>query len=254
LFSPLKWGNKKMPISLSAARNEPIRTRDRFAAIHASSYRDGDAPVTLNDHLRTLHGYSTRHHYRRGETIFGEGEPADRVYKIIAGTVRLCRYSPGGRRHITDFALAGDLLGFLECSDQPMTAEAVEDVTLISYPRSCVDRLASSNPDIRARMMRHLSANLVEAQQQLFVLGCQSAKEKLASFLTRLAGRIDLAPGETLDLPMGRQDIADHLGLTIETVCRTITALKNDGLLSVPSSHELVLKNMAALRTLAVEN
>lgn len=243
-----------MPISLSAASSEPNAARDRFAAIHASSYRDMDAPVTLNDHLRTLHSYSTRHHYRRGETIFAEGEPADRVYKIMVGTVRLCRYSPTGRRHITDFVLAGDLVGFLECADQPMTAEAVEDVTLISYPRSCVDRLAASNPEIRMRVLCHLSASLLEAQQHLFVLGCQTAKERLASFLTRLADRIDLAPDEPLDLPMGRQDIADHLGMTIETVCRVISMLKNDGLISVPNSRELILKDMAALRALAVEN
>jgi CRP/FNR family nitrogen fixation transcriptional regulator len=244
----------KMPISLSAARNEPNATPDQFSAIHASSYRDRDTPVTLNDHLRTLHGYSTRHHYRRGETIFAEGEPADRVYKIMVGTVRLCRYTPSGRRHITDFVLAGDLLGFSECANQPMTAEAVEDVTLISYPRSCIDRLAAYNPDIRAHLVSHLSENLLEAQNHLFVLGCQTAKERLASFLVRLADRIDLTPGETLDLPMGRQDIADHLGMTIETVCRTISMFKNEGIVSVPGAHELVLRNMSALRTLAVEN
>ena len=243
-----------MPISLSAARNEPNATKNHFAVAHAASYRDPDAPVTLNDHLRSLHAYSTRHHYRRGETIFTEGEPADRVYRIVAGTVRLCRYSPGGRRHITDFVLAGDLIGFLECADQPMTAEAVEDVTLISYPRSGVDRLAASNPELRSRVLCHLSSSLLEAQQQLFVLGCRSAKERLASFLTRLADRIDLAPGEPLDLPMGRQDIADHLGLTIETVCRAISVLKSEGAISVPSSHELVLKDIQALRALAVEN
>jgi len=243
-----------MPISLSAARSEPNAPPARFAAIHATSYRDPDAPITLNDHLRTLHDYSTRHHYRRGETIFAEGEPADRVYKIMVGTVRLCRYTPCGRRHITDFVLAGDLLGFLECADQPMTAEAVEDVTLISYPRACVDRLAASNPEIRARVLCYLSANLLEAQNHLFVLGCQTAKERLASFLTRLADRVDLMPGEALDLPMGRQDIADHLGMTIETVCRTISMLKNEGIVSAPSSHELVLRNMSALRTLALEN
>src|ERR1700744_4460099 len=101
-----------MPISLSASRTEPTATTDRYAAVHSSSHRDSDVPVTLNDHLRALHGHSTRHHYRRGETIFAEGEPADRVYKIIFGTVRLCRYSPGGRRHISDFVLAGDLVGF----------------------------------------------------------------------------------------------------------------------------------------------
>ncbi|HTT99064.1 MAG TPA: helix-turn-helix domain-containing protein [Rhizomicrobium sp.] len=243
-----------MPISLSTARNVPGAALDQFAAIHASSYASPDMPVTLNDHLRTLHSYSTRHHYRRGEAIFAEGETADRVYKIIVGTVRLCRFTPSGRRHISDFVLAGDLLGFLECAKHPATAEAVEDVTLISYPRSCIDRLAASKPEIRARLLSHLSDNLLEAQNHLFVLGCQSAKEKVASFLMRLAERTDLGAGETLDLPMGRQDIADHLGMTIETVSRTISMLKNEGTVSVPSQHELVLKNMGALRTLAIEN
>lgn len=243
-----------MPISLSAARKVPDATKDLSAAVHRSSHDDSDTPVTLNDHLRALHGYSTRHHYRRGETIFAEGEPANWVYKIIVGTVRLCRYTTSGRRHIADFLLAGDLLGFLERADQPMTAEAVEDVTLISYPRSCVDRLAASNPEIRTRVLCHLSENLMEAQNHLFVLGCQTAKERLASFLMRLADRIDLTPGETLDLPMGRQDIADHLGMTVETVCRTISMLKNEGAVSVPSSHELVLKDMVALRSLAAES
>lgn len=243
-----------MPISLSAATNTSSEMRNGFVPLPSLARYASDAPVTLNDHLRTLREYSARRHYRRGETIFGEGEPADHVYKIIAGSVRLCRYSPGGRRHIIDFSLAGDLLGFLECPDQPATAEAVTDVTLIAYPRARVDRLTASNPEIRTRVLCHLSASLLEAQQQLFVLGCQSAREKLASFLLRLADRLDLMPGEPLELPMGRQDIADHLGLTVETVCRTISALKCDGLLSIPSSHELILRNMDALRTLAVEN
>ncbi len=147
-----------MPISLSAARNESVRTSDRFTPGRLPPTRCDDAPVTLNGHLRALHGYSSRRHFRRNETIFGEGDPADSVYKVISGTVRLCHCSPDGRRHIIDFVLAGDLMGFLECADQPAAAEAVSDVTLISYPRACVDRLARSNPTIRTRVLCHLSA------------------------------------------------------------------------------------------------
>jgi CRP-like cAMP-binding protein len=241
-----------MPVSLSAARHQSTE-HAQFAALRSISGVNSETPVTLNDYLRAIHGSSSRLHYRRGETIFSEGEPADRVCKLICGTIRLCRYSPDGRRHIVDFVHAGELIGFLECADQPWTAEAVTDVTLVSYPRAGVDRLAASNPAIRTRILCHLSANLLEAQQQLFVLGCQCAKERVASFLVRLADRVDLLAGEALDLPMGRQDIADHLGLTVETVCRVLSALKSESLIAIPNSHELILKDMDALRAMAVE-
>ncbi len=242
-----------MPVSLSAARHEPA-ARARFAALGSFSRTDSEAPVTLNDYLRAIHGCSSRQHYRRGETIFSEGEPADRVCKVISGTIRLCRYSPDGRRHVVDFVNAGDLIGFLECADQPWTAEAVTDVTLVSYPRASVDRLAASNAAIRTRIACHLSAGLLEAQHRLFVLGCQCAKERVASFLVRQGDRVDLMAGEALDLPMSRQDIADHLGLTIETVCRALSALRSGGLIAIPNSHELILKDMGALRAMAIES
>ncbi len=241
-----------MPISLSAARNES--TSDRFTRGRLAPIRTADAPVTLNGHLRTLHRFSSRRHFRPNETIFGEGDPADCVYKVISGTVRLCRSSPDGRRHIIDFVLAGDLMGLLECPDQPAAADAVSDVTLISYPRACIDRLVESNPEIRARVPRHLPASLLQAQHRLFVLGCHSPKERLASFLVRLADRTDLTQGERLDLPMGRQDIADHLGLAVETVYRAIAVLKNSGAISAPGAHELILSDMCALRVLAIES
>lgn len=243
-----------MSISLSAARNPSPALRNGFSLAQPHSSHVCGEPRTLNDHLRSLRQYGSRLHYRRNETVFAEGEPADSVYKVINGTLRLCRFLADGRRHITDFVLSGDIMGFLECADQPATAEAVTDVTLMSYPRGCFDRLAASNPEIRACVLCHLSANLLEAQHQLLVMGCQSAKERVASFLLRLAERTDLQPGERLDLPMGRQDIGDHLGLTTETICRAISMLKSDGALSVPSPHELILKDLRALRALATES
>ncbi len=211
------------------------------------------APITLEDHLRTLQPYSARRHFARNETIFSEGDSADSVYRIVSGTVRICRHTSDGRRNIPEFLLPGDLLGFLECADQPTTAEAVTEVTLICYPRIRFDRLAESSAAVRARLFCHLSASLLEAQHHLFVLGCQCAKERVASFLLRLADRMDVFQGDRLDLAMGRQDIADHLGLTIETVCRAIAALRGDGVVTVPNSHQLILTDMAALRVLAVE-
>lgn len=237
-----------MAMTLSAVRD------DFQPCIALDGYRsEGREPASLNAHLRTLQGQSQRLHFSRNEMIFSEGDAATKVYKISSGTVRLCRHTPDGRRHIIEFLLPGDLIGFVETPTQPATAEAVTDVTLISYPRSSFDRLAASNPAIRADVLCHLSANLLDAQERLFILGCQSAKERVASFLLRLADRTDVLDGDRLDLPMGRQDVADHLGLTIETVCRAISALKADGLVAVPNTHQLILRSLPALRALATE-
>ena len=239
-----------MSMSLSAARKETL------GEVHAPVFNMNgvaDAPATLNDHLRALQPFGSRQRFERNETIFAEGDPANCVYKVLSGTVRIFRHAADGRRYVFDFMMPGDLIGFLDCGNQPVTAEAVTEVTLISYPRSSFDRLAASSAEVRTRLLGHLSANLLAVQQHLFVLGCQNAKERVASFLLRLADRNDVGSGQRLDLTMGRQDIADHLGLTIETVCRAIAVLRNDKLVTVPNTHQIILNNISALRAVAIE-
>ena len=158
-----------------------------------------------------------------------------------------------GRRYIVDFLVPGDLMGFVESPDLPASAEAVTETALVAYPRVYFDRLAKENEAVRTQLPCYLSTNLLTAQQHMFVLGCQKAKERVASFLLRLADRMDLVCGDRLDLPMSRQDIADHLGLTIETISRMITALRNDGAVLIPNTQQIVLRDMAALRALAAE-
>jgi CRP-like cAMP-binding protein len=102
--------------------------------------------------------------------------------------------------------------------------------------------------------MCHLSSNLLIAQNHMFILGCQKAKERLASFLLNFADRVGLVHGDRLDLPMGRQDIADHLGLTAETVSRMISALRQEGMILVPNGQQIVLRDLIALRALAAES
>ncbi len=232
-----------MPTSLSLASNE-------YAAVRSAPARL-DGSMALGAHLRALRAFGARQHYAKNETVFAEGDEARFVYKILGGTIRLCRHRCDGRRHIVDFALAGDLVGFIDAAQHPLTAEAVSDVTAIAYPRAQIDRLRAANPDIAAQMSSLLSSNLVATQDQLVVLGCQNAKERFASFLVRMAQRLDVLAGDRLDLCMSRQDIADHLGLTIETVCRTIAALKAGNVIAVPNSHQLILRNPAALAALA---
>jgi len=133
----------------------------------------------------------------------------------------------------------------------PYTAEAVTPVTLTAYTRTSFERLMSSTPAVRVQLVSLLSKTLLATQQQLFVLGCQTAKQRLASFLLRLADRTDVRAGERLDLAMGRLDIADHLGMTIETVCRAIAALRDARVITVPNSHQLILNDLRALRALS---
>jgi CRP/FNR family transcriptional regulator, nitrogen fixation regulation protein len=204
--------------------------------------------------LARLHTCSLRQNFVKNSTIFAEGDAADRVYKVVHGVVRICKHTADGRRHIVDFALAGELFGIVEDSQHELTAEAVNDAVLVSYPRSRIDQLGAEDPNVGRHLLAHLYGNLITMQRHLLVLGCQDAKERLAWFLLRLAKRTGVACGGMLDLAMGRQDIADHLGLTIETICRTIRDLKNDGTVSVPSIHQLVLADMRTLRTLAISN
>ena len=209
--------------------------------------------MTLADYLGRIQAHGARLHFVRNEPIFNQDDPADQVYRIVSGTVRLCRYMPDGRRYIVDFLLPGDLMGFVESPDLPASAEAVTDVTLVAFPRVCFDRLAAENAEVRTQLLRHLSYSLLTAQQHLFVLGCQKARERVASFFLRLADRTGASCGDRLDLAMSRQDIADHLGLTIETVSRTITGLRSTGAVLIPNTHQVVLRDMAALRLLAAE-
>jgi len=242
-----------MPIALSTARAAPISAAayKRFFTPHPA--QDEAAPVTLTDYLQRIQDHGARLHFARNETIFNQDDPAEQVYRILSGTVRLCRYMPDGRRYILDFLVPGDLMGFVESPDLPASAEAVSEATLVTYPRACFDRLARENAAVRTQLLCHLSANLLTAHQHMFVLGCQKAKERVASFLLRLADRLDLVCGERLDLPMSRQDIADHLGLTIETISRMITALRNEGAILIPNAQQVVLRDMAALRAVAAE-
>jgi len=239
-----------MSMTLSLARIE-TGSRDEARPFRQPALSTFHRPVTMNEHLHMLREFSTRQQFSRNETIFNEGDAADHVYKIISGTVRLCRHMPDGRRHIADFMLPGDLVGFAECAEHPLTAEAITIVTLTSFPRSQFDRLGDCDPQVRANLLSLVSTSLLTAQQHLFVLSCQNAKERLASFILRMAARADVLSGDRLDLSMGRQDIADHLGLTIETICRAIASLKSDGAIAVPNSHQLILKDIGALRALS---
>lgn len=183
---------------------------------------------------------------RNGE-IYGEGEPADFVYQVASGAVRTSKILSDGRRQIGGFYLPGDIVGLDLGDEHAFSAEATGDVTVLYVRRSAVLALADRDGHMARQLWAATARELSQAQRRLLLL-TQSAQERLAGFLLEMAARAE--GGDSIDLPMTRQDIADYLGLTIETVSRTLTALTDDAVIEVPSARRILLRNRAMLEFL----
>jgi CRP/FNR family transcriptional regulator, anaerobic regulatory protein len=185
-----------------------------------------------------------------GKTLFSEGDEAENVYEVVHGTLRLYKLLSDGRRQITGFLSAGHLLGLAHEDCYLYTAEAITDVTLCRYPRARFVRMVDDVPGFAQRLLTVTSNELCAAQDQMLLLGRKSAAEKLASFILMLAGRHGSDRSE-VRIPMSRTDIADYLGLTVETVSRTLTKLKHDGVIALPSVYCIELHDRDRLEELA---
>jgi len=204
----------------------------------------------VDEDLRALQQVGIKVRHGRNETIFNDGDDAANCYKVISGAVRLCKHMSDGRRQIADFLLAGDFFGFMQFGSYKFTAEAVGDVVLMCYPQRQVARLSNSMPNLRGRLLVLLSQRLLGMQDHLVMLGRKTAKERVASFLLHIAERSDAEEDIPFELPMSRQDIADYLGLTIETVCRMLSELKRERVIAIPSLSQVVLMDIDALQSL----
>ena len=184
----------------------------------------------------------------RNEEIYGEAEPADYLYKVVSGTVRMYRVLHDGRRQIGAFYLPGDMFGLEPGDDQhASSAEAINDVTVLVFKRSAVLALATRDSDVARQLWGMTARELHRANDHMLLL-IKSAEERVASFLVEMAGRG--SETDEVTLPMSRQDIADFLGLTIETVSRTITHLEHARTIALPSSRRVALRNRAMLSRL----
>lgn len=190
-------------------------------------------------------------HFGPNETIFAEGDVARYAYKVISGAVRICKLLADGRRQITEFALEGDHFGFEWTDEHAVTAEALGPVTALRFPRARIERLEREEQGVRNSLMEMLRRDLLSAQNHLLMLGRQTAKERVASFLLLMVER-RRDGGNTIEIPMSRQDIADYLGLTIETVCRALSDLKRSCVIAIPNRHQIVIRSMDALESMAL--
>ena len=185
----------------------------------------------------------------KGEELFAEGDEADHFFKVVKGTVRTYKLLNDGRRQIDAFHLAGDIFGLETGAEYRFSAEAVECTTVMAVRRCRFTTLAQDDPAFGDQLMSSMMTSLERAHDHMLLLGRKTAQEKIATFLLDMAARI--SKSDRFDLPMQRSDIADHLGLTIETVSRTLTQLAKDGLIKLAAaSRSVVLCDRAALQRL----
>ncbi len=182
--------------------------------------------------------------FGRNAEIYGEGEPADYLYKVVSGTVRTSKILADGRRQIGSFYLRGDVFGLEVGDDHAFSAEAITDAKVLVVRRSALIGLASRDGNIARQMWTLAGHELARVQDHILLL-VKTAQERVVGFLLEMADRA--ADHDAVELPMSRQDIADYLGLTIETVSRTLTMLESDGAIELPSSRRVMLRKRSAL-------
>ena len=185
--------------------------------------------------------------YPRNTEIFGENEPADYVYKVIRGAVRTYKILNDGRRQVSEFYLPGDVFGLQFAGEYVFSAEAIADTKVLVVKRSALTSLAGRDAAVGKELFNLASRELRRMQDRIMLL-VKSAQERVASFLLEMAERA--CANNIVELPMSRQDIADYLGLTIETVSRTLTGLETAAAIEVPSSRRIVLRDRSALNRL----
>lgn len=184
--------------------------------------------------------------------IHGQGDHANYCYRILSGCVRMVKLMEDGRRQVGEFLLPGDTIGFYALDTHHFSAETVTDVVVRRYPRHAVDGLAESNLPLARRLRDIASLNLRAAHMRLLLLGRKTATERIATFLLEMAERLPSLRSDVLNLPMSRTDVADHLGLTIETVCRVLAHLRRDGTIAIERGI-ITVRDAVALQQMASE-
>ena len=190
---------------------------------------------------------SSEFKYRKDTEIFGQAEPADYIYQVIEGAVRSHMLLSDGRRQIGAFHLPGDIFGLGNGDFHRFTAEAIVDTTVRLVKRQSLERAAKTDPAMVRSLLTMTTANLRHVENHILLLGCNTARERVAAFLVEMNCR--LTTPDIIALPMTRRDISDYLGLTVETVSRALSAFKRKGYLTVAGSlqRDIVVLNPAGL-------
>lgn len=210
-----------------------------IAFAHSSALNGADTIAALFDHKAPVH------HVLPGGVVFLDGENADCVYQVVSGTIRCCTISEDGRRQIFRFVHAGDFLGLADFDTWHYTAEAVDHVILRTTARDHLETAMCEDPGVMRAIRGFLVKELATREQQLISIAYVAAADRLVQFLEDLSSK-RTSKGFVV-LPMTRQDIGDHLGLTLETVSRAFSSLRKSGVIEMKGSDRFrfVHQNMA---------
>jgi CRP-like cAMP-binding protein len=196
--------------------------------------------------------------YLAEESIYCDGDRTEHWYGVISGGVRACKLLPDGRRQVIEFYLPGDQFGFDDLDGfHTLSAEAVavQRTVLLRHNRRRLNAKAASDPALAMRMRDIILRSLMQTRRHLMILGRLKALERVASFLlemdTRLAEQPDHGAADNFSLPMDRKDIADHLGVTHETLSRCVQTLRRSGTITFPSQRQIRILNRATLATMS---
>ena len=185
--------------------------------------------------------------------LFWEGDAAGHVFLVLEGCLRMYRIMQDGRRAILGFSYPGNLLGVSSSAMYTFTAEAVTPIRLRRLARHRFNELVDDSQDLRSQRLAAICSEMTAAHDQVMRLGRTAADQRVATFLLHTARRTgaDAVTPVEIDVPFGRLDIADYLGLTVETVSRELSKLKRDGLISMRGPHKIILRRLGRLRDVA---
>ncbi|WP_244464297.1 helix-turn-helix domain-containing protein [Bradyrhizobium japonicum] len=204
-----------------------------------------DAP--LGDRAFSLPIAPSAFRYKKGQEIYGEGEPARYFYQVRHGAVRRYKHLFDGRRQIGAFHLASDIFGWENGNAHRLSAEAIVETEVVLIPWASLEALAGANALVYRKLLEMTTSNLQHAENHMLLLGRKSATEKIAAFLLEMDERLTNAG--IMALPMGRRDIADYLGMAHETVTRTLSILRDKGVLDFigNTQREIVIRDRQRL-------
>lgn len=215
----------------------------------------GVCGALTSEQLVELAKGSTRQLVEAGSELASHTEDFEHYSNILSGVVKLTKMLPDGRKQIVGLQFAPDFVGHPFTADSTTMAEAATDVRLCSFSRKTVEKMMTKQPDFEHRLFRQTVKELDQARDWMMTLGRKNATEKVASFLLMIARNIDPAADPmrqtcSFELPLSRADIADFLGLTIETVSRQLTRLRLDGVIRVENSRNVVIEDLPRLAKL----
>lgn len=228
------------------ARNEAPPYQNRYVQETSAAVQARNGANPKDPFNATLELMGSRRSFARGAEIFGQDEPVEYVYRLIEGAVMTFRLLNDGRRQVSGFHFPGDILGLEAGTSHRFSAEAIGKTTVVAVKRSVLTAITHSDAGV-ARELWFLTARALDRMHHLaLLLGRSNAHERVSCFLAEMADRLD--GGAEVELPMSRKDIADHLGLTIETVSRTLSQMERGGSIELASSRKIRLCHRAAFR------